>query len=176
MSTSFPDYGLLGQLQSNPLDLRRMNAADAARALFDFIQRTYDPGDECSLWSPQESDELGYGPYWHVSWEAGPAEWGVLLSLGESMWLREFGLRYEHRPEVMLESGQGWYTEPYHGFDVGFIETQETCFVRILTVSTFAAPDDRSRSLKSLEKYRKDSTTKGAEGRNDTEARIKGLC
>ncbi len=47
------------QLQENPLDLRCMNTADAARALFDFIQRVYEPGDECSLWTPQQADELG---------------------------------------------------------------------------------------------------------------------
>ena len=86
------------------------------------MQRIYGPGDECSIWSPPEAAKLGYGPYWHVSWEAGPAEWGVLLTLGESMWLTEFGLRHDHRPEVLLQSGHGWYTEPYHRFDVGFIE------------------------------------------------------
>ncbi len=116
------------QLQENPLDLRRMNAADAARALFDFIQRVYTTGDECSLWTPQQADELGYRKYWHVSWEAGPAEWGVLLSLGESMWLTEFGLRHDHRPEVLLQSGLGWYTDPYHGFDIGFIEDEKPFF------------------------------------------------
>ncbi len=55
------------QLQENPLDLRCMNAADAARALFDFIQRVYGPGDECSLWTPRQAEDLGYGKYWHVS-------------------------------------------------------------------------------------------------------------
>ncbi len=35
------------QLQAHPLDLRSLNAADAARALFDFIQRISRPGDEC---------------------------------------------------------------------------------------------------------------------------------
>jgi hypothetical protein len=49
------------QLQKNPLDLRCMNAADAARALFDFIQRVYGPGDDCSLWTPRQAEELGYG-------------------------------------------------------------------------------------------------------------------
>jgi hypothetical protein len=118
----------LVQLQKNPLDLRCMTVTDAARALFDFIQRIYRPGDECSLWTPQQADELGYGKSWHVSWEAGPAEWGVLLSLGESMWLTEFGLRHDHRPEVLLQSGRGWYSEPYHRFDIGFIEDEKPEF------------------------------------------------
>jgi hypothetical protein len=125
MNTARLDRRFLTQLQENPLDLRCMSAADAARALFDFIQRVYGPGDECSLWMPQQAEGLGYGKFWHVSWEAGPAEWGVLLSLGESMWRTEFGLRHDHRPEVMLQSGPGWYTEPFHRFDIGFIEDEK---------------------------------------------------
>jgi bifunctional non-homologous end joining protein LigD len=33
-----------------------------------------------------------------------------------------FDLKHDHRPEVLLERGKGWYTEPWYGFDVGFIE------------------------------------------------------
>ena len=113
------------QLQENPLDLRPYKRHRRARALFDFIQRVYGPGDECSLWTPRQAEDLEYGKYWHVSWEAGPAEWGVLLSLGESMWLTEFELRHDHRPEVLLQSGPGWYSEPYHRFDIGFIEDEK---------------------------------------------------
>jgi hypothetical protein len=57
-----------------------------------------------------------------VSWEAGPAEWGVLLSLGESMWDSEFDLKHDHQPEALLQRGAGWYSEPHFRFDVGFIE------------------------------------------------------
>ena len=125
MDTALLDRRFLIQLQKNPLDVRCMSAAHAARALFDFIQRVYGPGDECSLWTPQQAEELGYGKFWHVSWEAGPAEWGVLLTLGESMWLTEFELRHDHRPEVLLQSGPGWYSEPHHRFDIAFIEDEE---------------------------------------------------
>jgi hypothetical protein len=38
------------------------------------------------------------------------------------MWLTELGLGHDHRPEVLLQSGNGWYTEPHYGFDVGFVE------------------------------------------------------
>jgi hypothetical protein len=75
-----------------------------------------------SLWPTVEAEAKGYSPYWRVSWEAGPAEWGVLLTLGESMWLREFDLSYDHHPEVLLLSGNGWYSEPSFRFDIGFIE------------------------------------------------------
>ena len=125
MNTARLDRRFLIQLQENPLDLRRVSAEDAARALFDFIERTYGPWDECALWSPQEAAKKGYRQYWRVSWEAGPVEWGVLLTLGESMWLTEFELRHDHRPEVLLQGGRGWYTEPHHRFDIGFIEDEK---------------------------------------------------
>ena len=72
-------------LHENPLDLRRMTAAGGARALFDFIQCTYGPGDECSLRSPQAAARRGYRPYWHASWEAVPFEWGV-RALSRRFW------------------------------------------------------------------------------------------
>jgi len=122
MNNSFLDRRFLVQLQEKPLDLRRMNAEDAARALYNLIQETYGAGEECSLWSPQQAAKRGYGPFWRVSWEAGPVEWGVLLTLGESMWLTEWELSHDHRPEVILQSGDGWYTEPHYRFDIGFIE------------------------------------------------------
>ena len=59
---------------------------------------------------------------WRASWEAGPAEWGVLLPLGESMWLTVLQLGHAHRPEVILQRGDGWYTEPQFRFDVGFVK------------------------------------------------------
>ncbi len=112
----------LAKLQAKPLDLRQLGAQDAAKALYEFIQTHFLAGDECSLWSPDEAEDLGYGRFWHVRWEAGPFEWGVLLTLGECMWLSEFDLKHDHRPEVLLERGKGWYTEPWFAFDVGFIE------------------------------------------------------
>jgi hypothetical protein len=116
------DDRYLAELRARPLDLRGLTAPDAARALYEFVQTHFEPGDECSLWSPEEAESRGYSPCWRVTWEAGPAEWGVLLTLGESMWLTELELHHDHRPEVLLQSCQGWYTEPHHRFDVGFVE------------------------------------------------------
>jgi hypothetical protein len=123
MISSNLNRGYLAKLKAVPLDLRSLSAQNAAQALYDFIQMLFSPGDECSLLSPAEADLTGVGPYWTVSWEAGPAEWGVLLSLGESMWLTEFDLKHDHRPEVLLQKGAGWIAEPYFSFDVGFIES-----------------------------------------------------
>ena len=33
---------------------------------------------------------------------------------------------HDHRPEVILQSGNGWYTEPHYRFDIGFIEDEKT--------------------------------------------------
>ena len=124
MISSDLDRVYLAALQANPLDLRSFNAQAAAQALYAFIQEHFHPGDECSLSSPAEAKTRGCTASWHVSWEAGPAEWGVLLSLGKSMWLTEFDLTHDHRPEVYLQSGNGWYAEPHFRFDIGFIESQ----------------------------------------------------
>lgn len=56
------------------------------------------------LWEPQETARRGYGNCWMVSWEDGPFEWAVFLSLSATM----------HGP---------WgYTEPYHSFDLCFVQ------------------------------------------------------
>ena len=101
-----------------------MTASDAARTLYEFLQKHFQRGDECSLWSPAEAKAKGYSRCWRVSWEAGPVEWGVLLSLGESMWMTELeaGHGHDHRPEDLLQSGDGWYEEPQYRFDVGLEE------------------------------------------------------
>jgi hypothetical protein len=124
MSYDHYDLGYHARLQANPVDLRRLSAPDAARALYDFLQEHFHPGAECSLWSPAEAKALGYSAFWRVSWEAGPAEWGALLTLGKSMWSQELDLRRDHRPEVLLQSSDGWYTEPHYGFDIGFVEDE----------------------------------------------------
>jgi hypothetical protein len=112
----------LAKLKANPVDLSGVCAQDAAQGLFDFIQAQFKPGAECSIWSPAEANARGFGLHWRVSWEVGPEEWGVLLSLGESMWDSEFDLEHDHQPEVLLKSGAGWHAEPHFRFDVGFIE------------------------------------------------------
>ena len=38
MDATFPDRIFLVQLQESPLDLRRMNAGEATRALFGFVE------------------------------------------------------------------------------------------------------------------------------------------
>jgi hypothetical protein len=73
------------------------------------------------------SGESGIQPLLACQLGGRPGRMGsaMLLTLGESMWLTEFGLRYGHRPQVILQSGPGWYTEPYYQFDVGFIENEK---------------------------------------------------
>lgn len=54
------------------------------------------------LWSPEVSAKRGYGACWMVTWEEGPFEWAVFMS--------------------MNLSGAWGYTEPYHAFDLCFVE------------------------------------------------------
>lgn len=60
------------------------------------------PDIELSLTSPEETEQLGRGRFWSVSWEAGPFEWAIDLSF-----------------EI---TGPWGYTEPHYSFDLCFIE------------------------------------------------------
>ena len=61
------DRRYLARLQARPLDLRRLTVGDAARALYAFLQEHFRPGEECSLWTPDEARSLGYPRWWRVS-------------------------------------------------------------------------------------------------------------
>jgi hypothetical protein len=62
----------------------RKSAAGIAKAIHraairycgDVGQRT----EHCILWSPQESQVMGYGGGWNVSWVEGPYEWPMALT------------------------------------------------------------------------------------------------
>lgn len=92
-------------------------AAGAAKALHKEVVRAaqslgHNPDIEVSLMTPERSEKLGYGKVWRVMWEAGPDEWGIKASFGD------FGLidaKWKH-------GSTEWYMEPYHSFDVGFVE------------------------------------------------------
>ena len=82
----------------------------AAKAFYEamkpvVIAAGQNPDSELYLATPQEANERGYGNNWQVSWEAGPYEWGVVASLS-----------------FLFSRTKGWYTEPYYGFDVCFVE------------------------------------------------------
>jgi hypothetical protein len=63
-------------------------------------------------------------------------EWGLLLTLGENMWLTELELRHDHSPEVILQTGNGWYTEAHYRFDGGFIADKKCDPFRSLSTCT----------------------------------------
>lgn len=81
---------------------------DAAKALYKHLTGL-DAGGDLVLLSPERSDELGYGRVWRVTWEGGPAEWGIILSMSET-WSGVTG----HL------KNRNWYLEPFYSFDVGF--------------------------------------------------------
>jgi hypothetical protein len=87
----------------------------AAKALYEHLRTKaaeagQKPDCEVALSPPGEgwvnTDE------WHVVWEAGPYEWGVDFSLGDGSKIDATG----------GTGNRNWYTEPYWGFDVAFVD------------------------------------------------------
>lgn len=99
--------------QPKEIDLRKCKTREeVARGIFDGIKRIVG-ADECTemfLMDPDRSEECGYGRTWRVMWEGGPYEWGIKLSLEDTL----FGTRF------LMPSG--FYLEPYYSFDVGVYE------------------------------------------------------
>lgn len=62
------------------------------------------PEIECSLASPLQAARSCGSPFWHVSFEAGPYDWAVEVSMAAS-------------PKV--------WAEPYYGFDLHFYAKEE---------------------------------------------------
>ena len=76
-----------------------------------------DPDIEASLWNPEKARKQGFGNSWSVVWEAGPYEWAVNLSLGESAYASENQSRGEPEVDLMARS---WLAEPYNSFILCF--------------------------------------------------------
>lgn len=110
------------------LDLSKFTPEQAAKTLYKWVcaqslLRGQKPAIECALWSPEEAVERGYGVNWRVSWESGPFEWAVCMSLGGRLEEAErFNYAYNGVPEVVLTS-EHWFVEPHYSFDLGFIPT-----------------------------------------------------
>ena len=100
------DEGVM-TLNFNPTEHKTAEAAAKAlhAALIPHVElRGQNPSIELSIHSPNETPE--YCPTgdksWWVIWEAGPYDWGVIASFDAH--------------------GPSWWTEPYWGFDLLFIE------------------------------------------------------
>jgi hypothetical protein len=82
------------------------SARSAARGLYNVLKKlaveTGQKETEVFIQSPAENARTCYGKNWRVCWEAGPYEWGVEIA-----------------GQVRGEWG---YTEPYHSFDLIFVE------------------------------------------------------
>lgn len=78
---------------------------EAASAFFDaldtFATAAGYPEGSVGLWEPQDAEARGYGHNWMVTWEDGPYQWAINMSF--------------------QMTGPGWYTEPYHSFDLCFV-------------------------------------------------------
>lgn len=133
------------------LDLSQYDLLAAKDMLFEFVCATakswgMDPNIECSLLTPKQSNDLGYGRQWRVMWEAGPYNWGVDLSLGGVTFVKLDGPYDRSRAEIVMGDPEDWHLEPYYSFDVGFVPTTiyadfdaDDNSTSIITVSGFVA-------------------------------------
>lgn len=113
-------------MKAKQLDLRKYTPAGAAKKLYKFIREKskesgQNPDIETGLFTPEQTEKLGYGKAWMVMWESGPFEWAVSLTLGGSMYQGEMNdYSYTKPPEVLLSGAEKYIAEPYHRFDIGF--------------------------------------------------------
>lgn len=101
---------------TEPLDLSDYKtAAGAAKALHRFLTEEFD-ADGAVLYRPEDNPR---GDNWAVSWEGGPYEWAVHLTLGESLCRGEFSQFAS--PEVIgFYNQDNWLAEPHFSFDLQF--------------------------------------------------------
>jgi hypothetical protein len=109
------------------LDLVGMSIEDAAKKLYELVcelarDMGQEPEIECHLNSPERSVELGYGRCWQVSWEAGPYQWGIALSMSDGFPLSDYGSGMDSSIPVKHLDNDKWFLEPYYSFDVCFAE------------------------------------------------------
>lgn len=107
------------------LDLSKYKTpAGAAKALYKYLlnlanEMGYNGEREVIIRSPAKSKAMGYSEAWMVSWESGPFEWAVPVSLGSSMYAGEFGYGATDGPEIFAFS-ENWFVEPWYSFDLYF--------------------------------------------------------
>ena len=107
------------------LDLSKYKSpAGAAKALYKYLvnlanEMGYDGEREVFICNPKQSKERGYSEAWMVSWESGPFEWAVPVSLGSSMFAGELGYSNTNGPEIFAFS-ENWFVEPWYSFDLYF--------------------------------------------------------
>lgn len=109
-------------VSGNVLNLSDVESPEqGARALYEFLIGTVGASEsEVVLDLPKSAGKRNGGhESWTVTWEGGPHEWGVGVTLGGNI-EREYGGTYEVRGMV---SNSAFLAEPYYGFNVQFHET-----------------------------------------------------
>lgn len=105
------------------LDLTKKTPGAAEKALHAFLQKKAkelgQQPDEVILQTPIQSDACGTGKNWRVIWEAGPFEWAINATMGESIYAGEV-MCYGAPPQVLLMGAVKYCAEPYYSFDVCF--------------------------------------------------------
>ena len=71
------------------------------------------------LWSPQETQERGWGSGWSVCWEEGPFEWTSITG-GSTLYAGETGSYSTPGPFPQGLSTHDWMAECYNSFVLNF--------------------------------------------------------
>jgi hypothetical protein len=76
------------------------------------------------LWSPDESEQRGYGKNWSVCWEEGPYEWAYCVSAGEFFGGEEFAIEAGRKGnptwEAQMLENEHVFCEPYTSYVLCF--------------------------------------------------------
>jgi hypothetical protein len=103
----YDNLKIIGVLDIDPSAFT--SAEEAASALFEkldtFATKTGYSEGSVGLWTPEDAEKRGYGRCWMVTWEGGPYEWAIYVS--------------------MEMHGPWGYTEPHHSFDLCFINERK---------------------------------------------------
>lgn len=108
------------------MDLSILDTERAAKITYTYCRGLaahlgQDPDIEVQLLDPDESQQRSYGDGWTVVWEAGPWQWAVYLSSGESLF---YGEKHSEKPDMELDviSSNRYWCEPYNGWSLVFMD------------------------------------------------------
>ena len=107
------------------LDLTKYKTAKgAATKLHEFLREksaALGQNPDIEVFMRQHQDQQGneQAGRWLVSWEAGPYEWAICLSGGDSMYAAELE-NYSGKTQVKMFGSPHWIAEPYYSFDLVF--------------------------------------------------------
>jgi|SRR5580704_5070079 hypothetical protein len=96
----------------------------AAKKLHAYLRQwakdtSYGPALDLFLWSPEETENKGYGKFWAVVWESGPFEWPMITA---GCRIEHGGIYSQPGPFPGGLRGRGWWTEQQNDWMILFIK------------------------------------------------------